>query len=39
MIEPKYTEIADSELDTVVSDILSRYPNSGIITMKGFLLA
>ena len=32
---PKYTDISDLELDNIVRDILSRFPNLGIFRMKG----
>ena len=34
---PKYTDISDLELDNIVRDILSRFPNLGICRMKAIL--
>ena len=36
---PKYTDISDLELDNIVRDILSRFPNLGIHRMKRHLKA
>ena len=36
---PKYIDIGDLELDNIVRDILSRFPNLGIRRMKGHLKA
>ena len=36
---PKYTDISDLELDTIVTDILSRFPNLDIRRVKGHLKA
>ena len=36
---PRYSEIADEQLHAIVSGIISQFPNAGIRSMKGHLLA
>ena len=36
---PRYSEIADEQLYAIVSGIISQFPNAGIRSMKGHLLA
>jgi len=38
-IVPKYTEITDDALEDIIRDLCSRFPNSGIRTMKGLLVS
>ena len=35
---PKYDNISDESLDSIVSAVLHNFPNCGIRRMKGFLL-